>query len=130
MHQVVGNYLYYFLAAFALGLVGMMILRDHARRDQAAYERAVPGTARVLKIAKTTSSRSYGAILMDLLLQVRRNGVEPYELSMIWSVQPGAVSKVQVGETLAVKVDPLDRTRVYSAETWAHSVGVMKKPIE
>ncbi len=130
MHQVVGNYLYYFLAAFALGLVGMMFLRNQAQRDREAYARAVPGTVRVLKIENSTPSRSYGTILMDLLLEVRRNGVEPYELTMIWSVQPGSVSKVQVGETLAVKVDPLDRTRVYSTEPWAHSLGVMKKPIE
>ena len=130
MHLAVGNYLYYFLAAAALSMVGMMILRDHAQRDREAYARAVPGTARVLKIGNTTPSRSYGTILMDLRLQVRRNGVEPYELSMIWSVQPGAVSKVQVGEMLTVKVDPLDPKKVYSGEPWAHSLGVKKTPIE
>ncbi len=130
MHLVIGNYFYYFLAAMAVGLVGMKILRDQAQRDRDAYARSVPGTARVLKIGKTTPSKSYGATLMDLLVEVRRNGVEPYELSMIWSVQPGSVSKMQVGETLAVKVDPLDRNKIYSEEQWAHSLGVRKTPVE
>jgi hypothetical protein len=130
MHLALSNYFYYFLAAMAVGLVGMNLLREHARRDREAFERAVPGSARVLKIGTTTPSRSYGTVLMDLLIQIRRNGVEPYEVSMIWSVQPGSVSKVKVGETLAVKVDPLDRTRIFSAEPWAHSLGVKKTPVE
>ncbi len=130
MHQLIGNYFYYFLAAMAIGLMGMKLLRDQAQRDRDAYARAVPGTARVLKIGKTTPSKSYGATLMDLLVEVRRNGVEPYELSMIWSVQPGSLSKMQVGETLAVKVDPLDRNKIYSEEQWAHSLGVRKTPVE
>ncbi len=130
MHLLVGNYFYYFLAAMAVGLVGMKILRDRAVRDRASFERAVPGTARVLKVGKTTPSRSFGAMLIDLQVEVRRNGVQPYTLDMIWSVQPGSVDKVQVGETLVVKVDPLDKTKVYSGEQWAHSLGVRKTPVE
>ena len=34
------------------------------------------------------------------------------------SVQPGGVEKTQVGQTFADKVDPLDRTKIYSAENW------------
>ncbi len=67
---------------------------------------------------------------MDLLIQVHRNGVEPYELSTMWSVEPGAVARMQAGQTFAIKVDPLNRTRVYSAERWAHSLGVRKTPIQ
>lgn len=130
MHTVVWNYIAFFVAATVLAVVGMKHLRERALQERERFERAIPGMARVLKIGNTTPSRSYGTILMDLLIQVHRNGVEPYELSMIWSVEPGAVSKMRVGETFAVKVDPLDRRKVYSGETWAHSLGVMKKSIE
>jgi hypothetical protein len=130
MHTTVWNYLAFFVGATALAWVVMKYLSDRSQQEREQYERAVPGVARVLKIASTTPSRSYGTILMDLLIQVHRNGVEPYELSMIWSVEPGAVNKMRAGETFAIKVDPLDRTRVYSGETWAHSLGVMKKSIE
>ncbi len=130
MHSVAWNYIAYLAAATAIALVGMNYLRERARRDREPYDRAVPGVARVLKIGNTTPSRSYGAIIMDLLIQVHRNGVEPYELSTMWSVQPSAVAKMQVGSTFAVKIDPLDRNKVFSGETWAHSLGVMKRPIE
>ena len=130
MHTITWNYIAYFLAATAIGWIGLSYLRDRARKDREPYDRAVPGVARVLKIGKTTPSRSYGAIIMDLLIQVHRNGVEPYELSTMWSVDPGAVPKMQVGQTFAIKVDPLDRKRVYSGETWARSLGTKKIPIE
>ncbi len=45
-------------------------------------------------------------------------------------MQPGAVGQIQVGQTFAVKVDPLDRTKVFSGEKWAQSLGVKKTPIE
>lgn len=130
MHTIAWNYIIYFVAAAVIVVGGMNYLRERARRDWAPYDRAVPGVARVLKIANTTPSRSYGTIVMDLLIQVHRNGVEPYELSTMWSVEPGAVPRMQVGSMFAVKVDPLDRNRVYSGETWAHSLGVMKRPIK
>jgi hypothetical protein len=69
-------------------------------------------------------------MVMDLLIQVHRSGVEPYELSTMWSIEPAAVPRVQAGQTFAIKVDPLDRTRIYSGETWAKSLGVMKHPID
>ncbi len=130
MHALAWNYLAFFAAATALALVALKFLSDRALRDRAAYARSVPGFARVLKVGNTTPSRSYGAIIMDLLIQVHRSGVEPYELNTMWSVDPGAVSRLQVGQSFAVKVDPLDRTRIYSAEPWARSLGVRKTPIQ
>ena len=129
MHSLLSNYLAYFLAATAVALVGLKFLSDRALGDREAFARSVPGTARVLKVGNSTPSRSYGAIVMDLLIQVQRSGVEPYELSTMWSVDPGSVSRMQPGQTLAIKVDPLDPSRIYSAETWARSLGVMKHPI-
>lgn len=129
MHGLALNYLAYFAVASALAVIGFNALRERARREREAFDRAVPGVARVLKVANTTPSRSYGAIIMDVLIQVHRAGIAPYELSTMWSVEPGAVLRLQAGQTLAVKIDPLDRNRIYSAETWTHCLGVMKRPI-
>ncbi len=130
MHTVAWNYIAYLLAAAAVVWLGLNFLRDRALKDRVPFDRAVPGVARVLKIGKSTPSRSYGTVIVDLLIQLHRAGEEPYELSTMWSVDPGAIARVQVGQTFAVKIDPLDRTRVYSAETWAKSLGVMKTPID
>jgi hypothetical protein len=129
MHALVWNYIAFFVAATVVVLLGLRALFNHARRDQQAFARSVPGVARVLKVGKVTPSRAYGAIIMDVLIQVHRSGVEAYELSTIWSVEPGAVTRMQAGQTLAIKVDPLSPERIYSAESWAHSLGVMKEPI-
>lgn len=129
MHAVLWNYIAYFVAATAVVMFGLRALSRQAGRERESFARSVPGTARVLKVANSTPSRSYGAIVMDVLIQVHRSGVEPYELSTMWSVDPGGVPKMQTGQTFAIKVDPLDRNRIYSAETWARSLGVMKNPI-
>ena len=129
MHAVAGNYLAYFLIGAAVVWFGLNVLRENARRQREAFARSIPGVARVLKVAHSGPSRSYGAILMDLLIQVHRPGLEPYELSTMWSVEPGAVAKMQPGQTFAIRIDPQDRNRIYSGETWARSLGVMKNPI-
>ncbi len=129
MHGLGWNYIAFFLVATVIGLVVMYYLGQQARREREPFDRAVPGVARILWVGNTGPSRSFGAIIMDLLIEVRRSGVEPYELSTMWSVDPGAVSKMKVGETFAIKVDPLDRTRVFSGEPWAHSLGTKKSPV-
>jgi hypothetical protein len=130
MHGLAWNYIALFVACAALVWMGLTVLQGNARRQREAYERAVPALARVLKVAGSTPSRSYGAILMDLLIQVHRPGVEPYALSTIWSVEPGAVGRMQAGQTFSIKIDPENLNKIYSGETWARSLGVMKKPIE
>ncbi len=129
MHTLQWNYIAFFVAAAVVVLWVLRALSSLAARDRESFARSVPGTARVLKVANTTPSRSYGAIVMDLLIQVHRSGVEPYELSTMWSVDPGAVPRMQAGQIFAIKVDPLDRNRIYSAEKWARSLGGMKTPI-
>lgn len=129
LHGLVWNYIAYFAVATALVLFGMRALRERAQRDREAFERAIPGVARVLKVGNSTPSRSYGAYVMDLLIQVHRPGLAPYELSTMWSVQPGSVPKMQPGQTFAIKIDPQNPNKIYSGESWAHSLGVMKTPI-
>jgi hypothetical protein len=124
------NYIALFTAVAAIVWLGMNALHESARRQRESFARSVPGVARVLKVGNSTASRSYRAMVIDLLIQVHRPGVLAYELSTIWSVEYSALPRVQVGQTFAIKVDPLDPKKIYSGETWAHSLGVKKQPIE
>ncbi len=130
MHGISWNYLLVVLAGAALVWMALNSLQANSRKQREAYERAVPALARVLKVASSGPSRSYGAILMDLLIQVHCPGIEPYELSTMWSVDPGGVPKMQAGEVFSIKVDPRNPNKIYSGESWARSLGVMKHPIE
>ena len=126
MHVGIWNYIVYFLAAFALAFIGQRYLSDRAKHERDAYDRSIAGTARVLQVGRTTRSRSFGTLVMDLRIQVHRPGLEPYELDTIWSVQAGSESRMQAGQTFAIRVDPQDPQRIYSGETWAQKLGVSK----
>jgi hypothetical protein len=130
MHTLAWNYIAMFTVAGALVWIGLTTLHENARRERESFERSVPALARVLMVGNSTPSRSYGTMVMDLLIQVHRPGVLPYEISTIWSVEPAAVPKVQVGQTFAIKIDPQNPNKIYSGETWARSLGVMKEPIK
>jgi hypothetical protein len=130
MHAFAWNYVAFMAAVLALVLFGLGFLNNRARRNREEFARSVPAVARVLRIGKSTSSSSYRAVVVDLLIQVHRPGVEPYELSTMWSVQHDSVQKVQPGQTFAIKIDPENPSRIYSGEAWAQSLGVKKNPIE
>lgn len=110
-------------------VIVMNQLRKSAQKSRDSFARAVRGVARVLQVGKSSPSLAYGGDVTELLLQVHRSGVEPYELPTIWVIR-AAAPKVQTGLTFNVKVDPLDRQKIYSAETWAQSLGVLSRPID
>ena len=83
MQAFAWNYVAFMAAVLALVLVGLGFLNNGARLNRESFARSVPAVARVLKMGRSTSSRSYRAVIVDLLIQVHRPGVEPYELSRI-----------------------------------------------
>lgn len=130
MQAFAWNYVAFMAAVLALVLLGLGFLNNRARHNRESFARSVPAVARVLKMGRSTSSRSYRAVIVDLLIQIHRSGVEPYELGTMWSVQHDSVQKVQPGQTFAIKIDPENPARIYSGEMWAQSLGVKKEPIE
>src|SRR5512141_1591234 len=100
-------------------LIAINVLNTSAKKSRDAFARAVPAVARVLRVGKATTSRSYRGVVIDLLIQVHVSGTEPYELNTMWAVDTPDVAKTQVGQTFAIKVDPQDHNKIYSDETWA-----------
>jgi hypothetical protein len=130
---VVYVYVWHYIAGLAVAALIIMIalnaLNSSAKASRESFARAAPAVARVLKVGKSTASHSYRGVVIDLLIQVHPRGAEPYELNTMWAIDPDAVSKVQVGKTLDIKIDLQDPTKIYSNEIWARSLGVMKEPI-
>ncbi len=130
MHSFVWPYIAGLALAVLIVMIALNALHAGAEKSRESFARAAPAVARVLQVGKSTTSRSYRAVVMELQIQVHAPGAEPYELSTIWAIDHQAVSKVHVGKTLAIKIDPQDPRKIYSNEAWGRSLGVMKRPID
>ncbi len=108
------------LAALLVGLAFYHMYLD-AQKARQAVDRAIPATARVLRVG--ASDASSDGIDVDLTFEVTPPFGEPYKVKAAWSVEPLAISKLQEGSTLAVKIDAKDPWKIYSAENWAWAIG-------
>ncbi len=107
-----------FLAVF-------LLFRSMARSAQKArddFARAAPATAQVLQVGHSSSASSYGTVDVELTFEVHPSFGEPYRVRTTWAVDPAAVSKIQPGQTVAVRIHPQDPKKIYSAEAWAQSL--------
>ena len=58
-----------------------------------------------------------------LSLQVTGDGGETYRAKTTWLVDISALGYMHTGETLSVKIDPVDKTIIYPNASWAQYVG-------
>ncbi len=93
-----------------------------AQQGQEAFARAVPATATVLSIGDSSTANGYGGVDVELRLQIMPFGRSPYKVRTVWSVEPAALSKIQPGSTVAIKIDRDHPRKIYSAEEWAESL--------
>jgi hypothetical protein len=91
------------------------------RRNQVA--KALPATARIIKIGHSSSSANYGTVLVHLTFEVMPTNGASYELVTEWFVEPASVSKLEEGKILNIKIDPKNPKTIYSAEAWAKAMG-------
>ncbi len=89
--------------------------RDTDRRIAAA----TPATATVTNVGHSYASRNDGNVEVELTLQVKPLHGDPYEATATWFVEPASIPKIQAGNTVQIKIDAQDRTRIYSGESWA-----------
>ncbi len=94
-----------------------------SRRQLHDFSRALPASARIVKVGRSYDSGTYGGFDVDLTLEVMPPGAAPYQVKTTWSVEPLALSKLKEGETLAVRISPRDRHKIYSTVDWAWSLG-------
>ncbi len=100
-----------------------------AQKGRRAYAKALPATARVLKIGDSVGGAAYDNVDVDLSLEVEPPAGAPYKVLTTWSVEPAALSRIRVGSTLAVRIDADHPSKIYSAEIWAQSIDAEQEPI-
>lgn len=95
---------------------GMLLVDEFDER----FEKALVADAVVKSITDTkVMGDMRGKIKMDLNLEVYLKGDGCYEISTSWIVDVSAVSMVQPGETVSVKVDKDDKSKIYPGVNWA-----------
>lgn len=87
------------------------------------YARAVPASARIIKLGHSIGNGTYGGRIVNITLEVIPTGAAPYEVKSIWCVEPLALQKVKAGDSLAIRIDAKDPKEIYSAEPWAWNLG-------
>ena len=99
-------------------------LIESTRKAKEAMQRGIPATATVRRVLDSISAGSYDGVDMELMLEVQPPSGDPYGAISTWAVRPAAVSKVQEGCRLAVKIDPEQPQRIYPAVEWAEFLDV------
>jgi hypothetical protein len=118
-----------FLVALVCGFFVLLIgglfynMYRTAKKGRDNYARAVPASAKIVKIGKSYTSRNFGTVDVKLTIEVIPPAGPSYELSTTWFVEPASISKLKEGETYKIKIDPKDPKKVYSAEDWAQAMG-------
>ncbi|RPI16032.1 MAG: hypothetical protein EHM58_12790 [Ignavibacteriae bacterium] len=95
---------------------GKLLMDEYEER----FEKAIVADAVVKNIQDSkVMSDSRGKVKMDLLLEVYLRGKGYYETTASWIVDASAISQVQPGENIQVKVDANDDNKVYPSVNWA-----------
>ena len=99
-------------------LVGLFFFGFYliAQADRKRRKQAVKASAQIVQVGHSRSSEKYGDIVVDLSLEITPPNGVPYQSKVKWRVKPASASKVQVGSSLAIKIDPKNPQSIYSAE--------------
>ena len=89
-----------------------------AQGDRQRRKRAIKATARIVKIGHSRTSETDEDLMVYLTLEVTPPDGKPFEVDTMWWVQPAAAANVEVGRTVAVKIDAKNPKLIYSAERW------------
>jgi len=89
-----------------------------AEQDRRRRKRAVKATAKIIKIGHSRNSEYTGEVIVHVTLEVTPPNGVPYELDTEWWLNPTAIPKMEVGRTVAVKIDSKNPKIIYSAERW------------
>lgn len=80
--------------------------------DKATLQNGVPASALVMSIAPTGTVINEMYYVCNIGLRVTRPAAAPYDVMIKQSVPITAMARVNPGSTIAVKVDPVDATKV------------------
>ncbi len=99
-----------------------------AKKGRDQFAKALPAKARIIKIGHSSSSATYGDVLVHLTFEVMPPSGSPYELATECSIEPASVSKLEEGKVLNIKIDPKNPKVIFSSESWARALG--QEPVD
>lgn len=130
------DYIIVLIFALVLAVVALIVVlafRGMYRTAQKAREgfgRAIPATAKVVHVGESINAEGYDTVDVAVTFEVVPPSGDPYKVKTTWSVDPASVSKIQKGETVAIRIDRDDRRKIYSAEPWAQSLELMQNSLD
>lgn len=97
-------------------------------RNKNDYVRAVPASAKVIKISRSIGRGTYGGLIVNITLEVIPTDAAPYQVKNTWCFEPLGLPKVKAGDTIAIRIAPKHPREVYSGEPWAWNLGKQLPP--
>jgi hypothetical protein len=112
------------LSAFVLPtllVLGILFYKNRARKKvEIRFSNALYAKARVLSIANSMVLRDVrGKLKVTLSLEIQFPNEEPYTANATWEIDITAIAAIQPGQTVAVKVDADEKTKIYPNVPWA-----------
>ncbi len=104
------------IVLFLAGMFTWMYLT--ARNDRDRRRHATSALARIIQIGHSHNSEKTGEVLVHLTLEVTPSKGSPYEVETEWWVKPASLPMIEVGRTVAVKIDSKNPKLIYSGEGW------------
>jgi len=106
------------LGAILFLVVAFYLMYRTAEGDRHRRKQATKATAKIIKIGHSRNSEYTGEVIVHVTLEVTPPNGIPYEVDTEWWLNPTAIPKMEVGHTVAVKIDSKNPKIIYSAERW------------
>jgi hypothetical protein len=112
------------LCAFGLPtllVLGILFYKNRARKKvEICFANALEAQARVLSIANSMVLRDVrGKLKVELSLEIQFPYEESYTANATWEIDITAIAAIQPRQTVAVKVDTDEKTKIYPNVPWA-----------
>ncbi len=124
MDKIIGTLIgggFGFFILLAIVLVFLDYLSKVSMKNN--YARAVPASAKIVKISRSNGNGTYGGLIVNITLDVIPTDAAPYLVKNVWCLEPLALSKVKAGDGIAIRIDPKHSKEIFSAEIWAWNLG-------
>jgi hypothetical protein len=122
----------FFLFLVIMGGIAYLALKSgkEAKEYPAHFEKATPGTGKVIEVGDSESSRD-GDVFVALRLEVTPAGGAPYPVISLWYIKPTHQKDVQPGSVLDIMIDRENPRVIYPAKhlrwarqpIWQHEYG-------
>lgn len=121
MEQYFPTFSTVFILLFIFGGIAWIV--QTAEKETAVktkrLQKALAAQATVVQVGQSRNTQGQGAIWVRLCLEVAPPSGAPYQVTVPWEVQPTAISQIQAGKKVSVKIDRENPKIIYPRVNWA-----------